>query len=67
MQPVRMVDTIIISSQKIILIVIYHLSAPSPGDDLQPKSAIRLHGQNCTQRLFEGFFVRPPTLDSCRF
>ena len=26
------------------------LSAPSPGDDLRLKSAIRLRGQNCTQR-----------------
>ena len=27
--------------------------APFPGDDLRSKSAIRLRGQNCTQRFFE--------------
>ena len=31
------------------------LSAPSPGDDWRPKSAIRLRGQNSTQRFLEGF------------
>ena len=41
------------------------LSAPSLGDDLRSKSAIRLHSQNCTQRFFEGFIVSPPTLNNC--
>ena len=41
------------------------VSAPSPGDDLSSKSAIRLRGQKCTQRYFEGFVVRPPTLNNC--
>ena len=48
------------------------LSAPSTGDDLRSKSAIRLRGHNCTQRCFECLIVRPPTLtiicpDSMRF
>ena len=34
------------------------LSAPSPGDDLRSKSAIRLRGQNCTQRIFWGFHCK---------
>ena len=36
--------------------------APSPGDDLRSKSAIRLRSQNCMQRFFWEFIVRPPTL-----
>ena len=36
---------------------VLHLSAPSLGDDLRSKSAIRSRGQNCFlfQRCFEGF------------
>ena len=44
-----------------------HLSAPSPGDALRSKSAIRCRGQKCTQRFFEGFIVRPPTLKNCKW
>ena len=43
------------------------LSAPSPGDDLRSKSAIRLRGQNCTQRFFEDFTLRLPTLRNCKW
>ena len=44
-----------------------NLSAPPPGDDLRSKSAIRLRGQNCTQRFFEGFTARAPTLRNCKW
>ena len=30
------------------------LSAPSPGDGLRSKSAMRLRGQNCMQQFFNG-------------
>ena len=30
------------------------VSAPSPGDDLRSKFAVRLRGQDCTRRFFEG-------------
>ena len=45
----------------------WQLSAPSPGNDLRSKSAIRLCGQNCTQRFFKGFIARPPTLNKCKW
>ena len=44
-----------------------NLSAPSPGADSWSKSAIRLRGQNCTQRFLEGLVVRPPTLNNCKW
>ena len=34
------------------------LSAPSPGDDLRLRLAIRLRGSNCTQRFFLGNRLR---------
>ena len=34
---------------------------------MKPKPAIRLCGQNCTQRFFEGFIVRPATLNNCKW
>ena len=43
------------------------LSAPSPGDDLRSKCAIRLRGRNWTQRFFEGFSIRPATLNNCKW
>ena len=37
------------------------LSAPSPGDDLQSKSAIRVRGQNCTPRYYcEATYIEWP-------